>query len=68
MMTRTLPLFYLALVAACADRATGPTSAPTRQLPKCQTCTLVSGRSIDILFPFASRGVLSSAPFRQFGL
>jgi len=33
MMTRTLPLFYLALVAACADRATGPTSAPTRQLP-----------------------------------
>jgi lysophospholipase L1-like esterase len=33
MMTRTLPLLYLALVAACADGATAPTSTPTRRLP-----------------------------------
>ena len=31
MMIRTLPLWCLALVAACADRATGPASTPSRQ-------------------------------------
>jgi lysophospholipase L1-like esterase len=33
MMTRKLPLLCLALVAACADGATAPTSAPTREVP-----------------------------------
>ena len=33
MMTRKLPLLCLALVAACADSVTGPTSVSTRQLP-----------------------------------
>ena len=33
MMTRTVPLFCLTLVAACADRATGPTSESTRTPP-----------------------------------
>src|SRR3954469_20684684 len=33
MMTRTVPLFCLTLVAACADRATGPTSESTRKPP-----------------------------------
>src|SRR5688572_1307417 len=33
MMTRKLPLLCLALVAACADRATGPTPASTWQPP-----------------------------------
>ena len=32
-MTRTLPLLCLALVAACTDAATDPTSASTRQPP-----------------------------------
>ena len=33
MMTRTVPLFCLTLVTACADRATGPTSESTRTPP-----------------------------------
>ena len=33
MKTRKLPLLCLTLLAACADRATGPTAAARRQLP-----------------------------------